>query len=133
MREQLQRGNHLDISKQAILQRIDHLEEDHKRETRRIEAKEEEVRETNHQFSKRLDDKANRLRFIVSEYDPESIPPLSHGYNMISHTQDEVNYIVRSELETLENKREEADGQYRKEVERLEGELFKKNREEGAE
>ncbi|MGJ8730456.1 hypothetical protein ACRW9N_08300 [Listeria aquatica] len=123
----------MEISKRAILQRIDNVEDDHKRETRRIEAKEEEVRETNHQFSKRLDDKADRLRFIVSKYDPEAIPPLSHGYNMISHTQDEVNYIVCNELETLENQREEADERYRKEVERLEGELFKKNREDGAE
>ncbi len=111
------------------MQRINDLEDDYNRQTRLLEDRMEEVQEANHQFSKMLDDKAERLRFIVSNYDPEAIPPLSYGYNMLSQAQDEVSYIVRKELSTLEEQNEEVDAQYRKDVARLEEDLLRKDRE----
>ncbi|WP_088840566.1 hypothetical protein [Listeria sp. ILCC797] len=119
----------MELSKRTIMQRIDDIEDDYKRQMRRLEAVEEDMRHAGNQFLKTLDVKAERLRFMISNYAPETIPPLSHGYNMITRTHDEAIHMMREELEKIEAQREDIEAQYRKDIGCFKDNLMKIDRE----
>ncbi|EUJ33795.1 hypothetical protein MFLO_01155 [Listeria floridensis FSL S10-1187] len=118
--------------KKMTLQRIEDLKDEQTKQNRAFEEELEDMQYLGRQFSKKLEATAERLRYSVADYDSNTIPPLSQGFNWITETHDEGAFYVRDQMGDVMEKQDEAKRQYRKDLERYEDELLnsKENREE---
>lgn len=115
----------------SFQRRLEELEQDYTRTHKKQEENLEEIYFQNRGFETGLDDLADRLRYVTSRYDSEQMPPMGKGYSIISHAQEEGNYLVKQLTNELEEEMEQTTQAYDKERSRYEEEYLLAKKKEG--